>query len=183
MYPSRSEGKRVKRWSVRPHRRRVAAARAAARANQPQDEDQVGLTAPFPVPLQAKREAEAVCERRRRVGRCHARMGPSRPDRVSHRHTRRPGWSNRAPRLTLVAAGSTDMGDARPTKSWRWCATGATTREGAAAIQNVRREAQTGGGGLHSVLSLLFPTLHTMYTVRRVAAALDQVLRTLCPRL
>ena len=28
------------------------------------------------------------------------------------------------------------------------------------------------------MLSLLFPTLHTMYTVPRVSAALDQVLRT-----
>ena len=43
---------------------------------------------------------------------------------------------------------------------------------------NVTREAQTEGGVSSPMLSLLFPTLHTMYTVPRVSAALDQVLRT-----
>ena len=46
---------------------------------------------------------------------------------------------------------------------------------------NVTREAQTEGGVSSPMLSLLFPTLHTMYTVPRAAAALDQVLRTPVP--
>lgn len=63
----------------------------------------------------------------------------------------------------------------------------ATQRKGAAAAHrehtNVTREAQTGGGGLTLFSLPPFPTLHTMYTVMYVAAVLDQVLRTLCPRL
>ena len=54
---------------------------------------------------------------------------------------------------------------------------------GRAASIQMSREKHKLRGGVSSVLSLLFPTLHTMYTVRRVAAVLDQVLRTLCPRL
>ena len=62
---------------------------------------------PFPRPLQAKRESRsnsmsaAAAWADARVDR------PEPPGAVSHRHMRRPEWSDRAPLLTLIAAGPT----------------------------------------------------------------------------
>ena len=42
---------------------------------------------------------------------------------------------------------------------------------------------ERGSNAFLELRSLFIPTLHTMYTVLRVSAVLDQVLRTLCPRL
>ena len=79
-----------------PHRRRDAAARAAARANQQHDKDQFGLGFRGSRPRRSLSPCRRGERRKQSVSAAaawadaHAWMGPSRPDRVSHRYMRHP---------------------------------------------------------------------------------------------
>ena len=92
-----------------PHRRRDAAAHGAARANGRLTEDRLEAVLQDSRPrrsLPPCRRGEsrgAACERRRRHGQTHARIGPSRPRGARHGRAKCPGRANGAPQLTSVA--------------------------------------------------------------------------------